>query len=72
MKTKEVYKLKKGDRINHKHYGICTVDSIIPDFGPRITPESKEGMDLLRFHSGMPNGTPLLESSFSLIIGKVS
>jgi hypothetical protein len=72
MKTKEVYELQKGDRINHKHYGICTVDSIIPDFGPCIIPESKEGLDLLRFHSGMPNGTPLLESSFRLIMGRVS
>jgi hypothetical protein len=72
MKTKEVYELKKGDKINHKHYGICTVDSIIPDFGTCIIPESKEGLDLLRFHSGMPNGIPLLETSFRLIMGKVS
>ena len=67
MKRKEVERLKEGDKVMHKHYGICKVDSIIADLGLCIIPESKEGMDLLRFHSGMPNGTPLLESSFRLI-----
>mgnify|MGYP007068352626 CR=1 FL=1 len=71
MKTKEVYELQKGDKINHKHYGICKVDSIIPDFGPCIIPESKEGLALLKYQSGMPDGTPLLETSFRLIIGRV-
>lgn len=68
MKAKDIFNLKKGDRINHKHYGNCRIDSIIPEFGPCIIPESKEGQALLTYQSGMPAGTPLLETSFRLIL----
>jgi len=72
MKTKEVYTLKKGDKINHKHLGVCTVDGYIAGFGPTIIPDTKPGLDLLRHQSGMPDGTPLLETSFRLITSKAS
>lgn len=71
MKSKEIYSLVKGEKVNHKHYGICMVDGIIPEFGVTIIPESQEGLALLKYQSGMPNGTPLLETSFRLITGKV-
>jgi hypothetical protein len=69
MKTIEIFNIKKGDKIVHKHYGICTVDEIIPDFGITIIPDTKPGLDLLRFQTGMPDGTPLLETSYRLILG---
>jgi hypothetical protein len=46
MKSKEIYSLKKGDKVNHKHYGICVVAGVIEDFGPELIPESKEGQAL--------------------------
>ncbi|HBL74277.1 MAG: hypothetical protein A2W90_18155 [Bacteroidetes bacterium GWF2_42_66] len=72
MKTIEVFELQKGDRINHKHYGICQVDSTIPEFGVCIIPESEESLTLLSRQLGMPIGTPLLETSFRLITGKIN
>lgn len=72
MRSKEIYSLKKGEKISHKHYGVCTVDGTIQDFGVTIVPDSKEGLALLRNQSGMPDGTPLLETSFRLITGKVT
>jgi len=79
MKTKEIYELQKGDKIIHKYYGICIIDSIIPDFGVTIIPLSDEKQELLKRQADtvemfrqMPKGTPLLETSFRLITGKVS
>lgn len=79
MKSKEIYQLQKGDKINHKHYGICLVEGIIPEFGVTIIPLSDEKQELLKRQADtvemfrqMPKGTPLLETSFRLIIGKVS
>lgn len=72
MKSEQIYSLKKGEKVNHKHYGICTVDGTIPEFGVKIIPDSKAGLLLLRNQSGMPDGTPLLETSFRLITGRVS
>lgn len=78
MKTKDIYQLKKGDKINHKHYGICLVEGTIPDFGVTIIPLSYEKQELLKKQADtvemfrqMPKGTPLLETSFRLITGKV-
>jgi hypothetical protein len=68
MKEKDIYQLKKGQKINHKYYGICTVDGIIPEFGVKIIPDSKEGRNLLTSQSGMPEGTPLLEDYFNYIL----
>lgn len=69
MKSPEIYSLKKGDKVSHKHYGICTVNGTIPDFGVKIIPDTKQGLDLLRSQTGMTDGTPLLETTFSLIKG---
>ena len=79
MKSKDVYQLKKGDKINHKHYGICLVEGTIPEFGVTIIPISDEKQELLKRQADtvemfrqIPKGTPLLETSFRLITGKVS
>ena len=79
MKSKEIYQLKKGDKINHKHYGICSVEGTIPEFGVIIIPLLDEKQELLKRHADtvemfrhMPKGTPLLETSFRLITGRVS
>jgi len=66
MKTKDVYQLKKGDKVNHKHLGLCTVSGFVPDFGPTLIPDTIEGKNKLTTLSGMPPGTPLLETSFRL------
>lgn len=77
MKAKDIYKLVKGDKINHKYYGVCLVDGIIKDFGVVIIPQSDEKQQLLKQHADtvdmfqqMPKGTPLLETSFRLITNK--
>ena len=67
MKAVEVYSLQKGEKVMHKHYGICTVADTILDFGVTIIPDTKQGLELLRGETGMPAGTPLLETSFRLI-----
>lgn len=79
MKKKEVFELKEGDKINHKHYGICTVTGIIPLFGPTIRPDTCEGLvrlknnaDTVKMFREMPIGTPHLETSYRLILSKVS
>lgn len=71
MKSKDIYQLKKGEKINHTHFGICTVEGLIPDFGVTIIPDSLAGRMLLRAQSGMPAGTPILETSFRLITSKI-
>lgn len=71
MKSNQIFELKKGELINHKHYGICKVDGVIADFGVKIIPESVAGLTLLKYQSGMPDGTPLIETSFGLITSKV-
>ena len=67
MNSKQVYALKIKDKVNHKHYGRCTVTNVIPDFGVCIVPDYKGGRDLLTLHSQMPQGTPLLETKFRLL-----
>lgn len=78
MKTKEIYSLKKGEKVNHKHYGICTVEETIPEFGVTIIPDSDDKQQLLKSQAdtvamfqNYPKGTPLLETSFRLITGRV-
>lgn len=74
MNAKDVYRLNKGDKVNHKHYGICIVDDVIPDFGVNIIPvlpedqeKLKRDADTVDFFKEMPLGTPLLETSFRLL-----
>lgn len=78
MKKKEVFELKEGDKINHKHYGVCTVTGMIPDFGPTIRPDTCESQvilknqaDTVKMFREMPVGTPLLETSYRLILNKI-
>jgi len=78
MRAKDVYALKKGDKIVHKHYGVCTVTGIIPEFGPTISPDTRDGLVLLyhqtqtcEMFKDYPFWTPLLETSFRLILSKV-
>lgn len=79
MKAKDIYSLKKGDKINHKHYGICTVKGTIPQFGVTIIPDTdekqqilKQQADTVKMFRDYPKGTPLLETSFRLITGRVN
>ncbi len=74
MKAKDIYRLNKGDKVNHKHYGICIVDDVIPDFGVNIIPvlpedqeQLKRDADTVDFFKELPLGTPLLEISFRLL-----
>jgi hypothetical protein len=71
MTAKEILKLKAGDKVIHIQLGICTVRGIVLAstslFGLSITPDSKEGCIKLSEWSGMPFGTPLLETSYRLL-----
>ncbi len=71
MTKKEVFALKPGEKVEHKRYGVCTIDSLIPDFGPNIIPDTCEGKLLLKQDADTVKmfreyriGTPLLETSF--------
>lgn len=79
MKKKEIFELEAGDKINHKHYGVCTVVEVIPEFGPTLRPDTCESQVMLKNQADtvemfrtMPVGTPLLETSYRLILSKVS
>lgn len=75
MKEKKILKLKPKDQILHKQFGVCKVDKLLFGmgglFGVQIIPINFEGLDLLRHLSGMPDGTPLLEAEYNLIIKKL-
>lgn len=63
MKTADFIRLKKGDKVMHKRYGLMTVTDYMPDFGPMLTADGKAGCELLSNDSGAPYGTPFLEDS---------
>lgn len=65
MKQKEFEKLENGNKVSHKHLGVCTVVDYIPDFGPVLSPDTKEGKRALYCMSGVY--APLLETSNRLI-----
>lgn len=67
MTGKEFDTLKIGDKVKHKHFGVMTVVDYIPEFGPLLTADEKEGCIKLAELSGMPFGTPLLGGSKRLI-----
>jgi len=78
MKSKDIFLLKVGDKINHKHYGICTVDKVILGFGISIIPDTfemkvklKRQANTVEMFRNTPIGTPLLEISFRLILNKI-
>jgi hypothetical protein len=71
MKTKDVMKLNRGEKILHKHYGVCLIDGYIPRFGPSLVPDSIESQMELKKITGKPLGTPFLETSFRLILNKL-
>lgn len=75
MKQKDLEQIKKGDFIQHKHFGLCYVeerqlDSFGHWFGLVIRPLSIQGFMTLANYSGVAfNRT--LEDSNRLIISKV-
>jgi len=76
MGIKEITGLKPNDKIYHKHYGICKVLKLQTTitgelFGVQLCPETLAGELLLMYQSRMPKGTPLLETSYRLILCKI-
>ena len=73
MTVKEIMKLEPGNRILHKHLGICEVIELITPttgeglFGIIILPDNMEGRLLLQKWTGMPPQTPMLETTYRLI-----
>ena len=63
MTKKEFAAVMHGDKILHRHYGECIVQELFVNMGIIIRPQTDEGKWLLRYHSGTPIGTPLLEHS---------
>jgi hypothetical protein len=64
----EATAVKKGDKIHHKHYGMCIVQKtnfFETGSGIIIKPLTDDGKLLLHFHSGTPIGTPILDHSLS-------
>ena len=64
MKTKDMGRLKKYDKVTHKKYGESCVMNVIRDFGPVILPLTREGLLLLSKDSGTTAGTPFLASDY--------
>ena len=78
MKAKQIFALEPGQKINHEHYGVCTVEEIIPDFGPTLIPDTyygkmvlKKQTDTVKMFRDYPIGTPLLETTIRLILNKI-
>lgn len=76
MGIKDVHSLKADDKIYHKHYGVCTVKenhlTITGElFGVILLPDTFAGRFLLHCQSKMPIDTPLMETSYRLILSKV-
>lgn len=65
MKQIEFEKLQNGNKVSHKHLGVCTIVDYIPDFGPVLSPDTKEGKIALYRMCGVD--APLLETSNRLI-----
>jgi hypothetical protein len=66
MKKKDFIALKKGEKIIHKHYGLCTIVDEIKEFEAKtIRPDTDLGKQTLVFHSGVPI-SDLLEDSYRL------
>lgn len=65
MKQIDFENLQDGDKVLHKHLGICTVTGYIPQFGPIISPDTKDGKIALYRMSGV--NAPLLETSNRLV-----
>ena len=75
MKTKQLIKIKEGEFIQHKHYGLCYVDECLFDshgnwFGLTIRPLSVDGFNRLANWSGVLINR-VLEHSNRLIMYKV-
>ena len=52
MKKSEFLKLKKGDFINHKRYGLCYIDETLPELSAvAIRPLKHDGIEKLWFDS---------------------
>lgn len=69
MGIKEICGLVPTQKVYHKHYGLCTVKEINRTgggeiFGLVIIPDILAGQLLLQAQSGMPKGTPLLETQY--------
>ena len=57
MRTVDALALVPEDKIAHKHYGVCTVVSVMRVygkglFGVVLNPDTREGQKLLARHSG--------------------
>ena len=67
MRTYDALALVAGAKIAHKHYGVCTVVSVMRGygkglFGVVLNPDTHEGQKLLARHSGF-DGNRMLEAS---------
>jgi hypothetical protein len=70
MKQKDFEALRKGNYIQHKHYGLCIVDDYTPHFGPIIRPLTIYGFNKLELDSSTLFNR-LLEHSPRMIQEKV-
>jgi hypothetical protein len=66
MKLTEIKTMKPGDDIQHKRYGLCTINKIEwcfdLFFGVIVQPKTDEGKKLLAVDCGVPD-IPLMEDS---------
>lgn len=77
MKKVDVLKLKEGDKVIHRHLGICTIKKVVHAFGGGffglvLVPDTTDGKLILCNTFGLaPNGEvpPYLEGSTRLLTG---
>ena len=66
MKKEELAKIKPGDDVKHKRYGLCLVEKVECPFGNFfgmvVRPKTDEGKNLLAQDCGVPD-IPLMEGS---------
>ena len=66
MKLAELKKMKTGDNVQHKRYGLCSIDEIRYSFGSLfgilVSPKTPRGKTLLALDCGVPD-IPLMEAN---------
>ena len=67
MNRNQFESLSVGDKVKHKHYGICTVTEYIPTYGPILSPDTESGKRILTYHYRSMDTGLILETSKRLI-----
>ena len=72
MRTVDALELVAGEKVEHQHYGVCTVIEVMLQsygkglFGVVLNPDTRDGRELLNRHSGF-DGNRMLETTVRMM-----